>query len=129
MSDDAAFPKQREKAFDLATDTVKQLLTLSTGIIALTITFSKDFLGLSPGAGLDVPARWVISIAWVLYLGSIGFGVWAFMALTGELQPDQDLKRLPSIRETNVTFPVFMQILTFFVATIFIVIFGAMTIW
>ncbi|KQT20825.1 hypothetical protein ASG31_16700 [Chryseobacterium sp. Leaf404] len=37
--------EQEKKAFDFAADTVKQLITLATGIIALTITFSKDILG------------------------------------------------------------------------------------
>lgn len=59
-----------ELALSLATEKTKQLLTLSTGVLAITISFSKDILG-------GVVAWTVIPLtgAWVLYLLSIVFGV------------------------------------------------------
>ena len=36
--------EETKKAFEFAQDTTKQLITLATAIIALTITFAKDFV-------------------------------------------------------------------------------------
>jgi hypothetical protein len=43
-----------KKAFDFAADLAKQLITLATGLIALTITFSKDFIQHAPAASQDM---------------------------------------------------------------------------
>src|SRR5690242_1048270 len=51
------------KAFDFAQDVTKQLITLSTGVIALTITFLKDVATKAPSGALDF-----LHIAWVLFL-------------------------------------------------------------
>jgi len=37
--------ENQKKAFDFASDTTKQLITLSTAIVTLTVTFSKDIIG------------------------------------------------------------------------------------
>ena len=39
--------KSCEKANDYAVDALKQLITLAAGILALNITFIKDFIGTS----------------------------------------------------------------------------------
>jgi hypothetical protein len=105
---------QTEKAFDFAADTVKQLITLATGIIALTITFSKDFLGdTEEGRGL---LMW----SWGLYLISIIFGIVTMLALTGILGRRKD----DSIYSPNVRLLAGGQIVSFLVATGLIVLFG-----
>lgn len=53
-------------------DLVEQLLTLSTGIIALTITFSKDFIDL---IRITTTSKYLIDVSWILFLFSIIFGV------------------------------------------------------
>ena len=70
-----------KKAFDFASDTTKQLITLSSGIIAITVTFQKDVFR-------DVPseAKILLYISWCLYLLSIVFGIGTMMALTGTLE-------------------------------------------
>jgi len=128
-----------QKAFDFAADTTKQLITLSTAIIALTITFSKDIVGAA-----NISNSSSIFWAWGLFITSVILGIWTLMALTGTLQPmkkkkktDQDTeeqaeqyaeaenKEEPiNINGFNVKFPAGLQILTFVTALIFTVNFG-----
>ena len=102
-----------------ASETTKQILRLSTGIIALTITFSKDFVH-------QVPAKAVTFLvwAWLAYLLSILFGIWTLMALTGTLQPKADAANPPRIWGSNVTRPASFQILSFLVGLALTICFG-----
>lgn len=101
------------KSFDFAADLVKQLITLSTAVIAITITFSKDIVG----AGGEANNVWLIS-AWLGFFLAIIFGVWALMALTGSLAAPSGSADLPerSIGQANCQVPVGLQILSFLVA-------------
>ena len=45
--------KTREKAFEYARDCSKLIVTLSTGIVAFTVTFSKELGGLTPAGCLQ----------------------------------------------------------------------------
>ncbi len=58
-----------EKAFAFAQETTKQLITLSTAVITLTITFLKDVVKAAP-----VGSAPYLQAAWVFYLLSIVFG-------------------------------------------------------
>lgn len=130
-----------KKAFDFASETTKQLLTLSTGIIALTITFAKDIL-------ISVPfsAKVFLMLAWIVYVFSLLFGLLTLMALTGELQPpppkevaaaadaEKDDKaangaepRIPSIWAPSIKVASVLQILTFLLATVFVVVSGVLS--
>jgi hypothetical protein len=102
---------KRSKAFDFAADVAKQFITLSTGILALTITFAKEI-----GGGPSQGAPLLLGLSWVLYLLSILGGVWTLMALTGELEPVRGTES-PSIRRGNVLIPALVQIVTFAFAT------------
>lgn len=110
------------KAFDFAQDTTKQLITLSTAIIAITITFSNDFVSGTP-SGLEIG---LIVASWVLYLLSIIFGIGTLMALTGTLEPKAEDDCDTSIRGENVTTPSLLQIGSFVLATLVVIIYGAM---
>lgn len=109
---------QTKKAFDFASDVTKQLITLSTGIIALTMTFLKDY-----AASASEPLKKCLALGWGFFLLSVFFGLWTMLALTGSLGPkhgaavnlDTKLSAL-SIRGRNITYPSFMQILMFLVA-------------
>ena len=108
-----------KKAFDFASETTKQVLALSTGIIALTITFSKDFVhGLSPGATTFLV--W----AWLAYFLSILFGIVTLMALTGTLQPKQEQGARPTLWGKNVTRPAGLQIASFLAGLVLTICFG-----
>ena len=71
---------QVKLAYEFASDLSKQLITLSTAILALTATFTKDLLK---------TRRWnlLLVLAWIGYLSSLVFGIMSLMALTGELAP------------------------------------------
>lgn len=69
-------------------DTTKQIIALSTGVIALTVTFFDTFrapAGLAPGAGAlrEVPTALVV--AWGLLGLATVAGVWTLQAVTGTL--------------------------------------------
>jgi hypothetical protein len=57
-------------AFGYASEKTKQLITLATSILAITITFSKDVLG-----GVVAWAVIPLLVAWLMYLISIVAGV------------------------------------------------------
>ena len=79
---DTKLPERRKLAFGISQDAIKQIITLSSGIIALTITFANEFIG-----GLEPFWRVLVIIAWVLFFVSIFLGVTALGALIGTLDP------------------------------------------
>ena len=122
----------QKKAFDFAADLTKQLITLSTGIITLTVTFSKDVFGAASSAELG----WLVA-TWVLFFLSIVFGLLTLMALTGNLDPvskkiktesgkEVEAKEVPivTITSSNVRGTSIAQILTFLVALITMGVYG-----
>jgi hypothetical protein len=123
-----------KKAFDFASDATKQLITLSTAIIAFTVTFSKEILRNTAGepnqaALVSHGGKILLVIAWSLYLFSIICGIWTLYALTGTLE-QKALKKVDiSTRGPNVTVPSIGQIILFMLATGLIVAFGITSIW
>lgn len=110
---------RRKLAFGFAQDATKQLIALSTGVIALTITFFHDFAAHAGSA-----SRVLMAISWTFYILSILFGLIALLAMTGSLEPKPDQNVEPSIRGGNVTYPAMAQILLFFLAITLTVIAG-----
>ncbi|MGA3295415.1 MAG: hypothetical protein ABSE45_15715 [Candidatus Acidiferrales bacterium] len=119
--------ERQKKAFDFAADLTKQLITLSTGIVTITLLLSKDFFG----------PRLLAVAAWAFYLFSTVFGLWALMALTGTLAPVRTRKARRNASGTstssastddkeeeefeigdNVRKPSTLQILSFGLATV-----------
>lgn len=108
------------KSFDFAESTSKQLITLSTAIVAFTITFGKELFG---GVN-NKTALIVLIVSWLLFILCIVFGVWTLMALTGSLdkttrtiQEDKEDKEIEvSIYDRNITVPEFLQVLFFVLA-------------
>ena len=114
----AAMDERDKLAFEFARDTTTQLLTLATGVVALTITFAKDFVG-----GVS-PCLKVLAVGcWVSFLISVLFGLLTLMALTGTLEPAGG-KHPVSIRGPNVTRPAGLQIAAFFLGLMLAVAFG-----
>lgn len=105
-ADMAPLDATQKMAYDFAQDLVKQLITLATAIIALSITFLKDFATDSPPA-----ARNLLAISWIAYILVVFFGIWALMAMTGSLAKDGI-----SINEANMRLPAMLQIVAFVVA-------------
>lgn len=113
---------QVQLAFQFASDLSKQLLTLSTGILALTLTFTKDVLrDRSPSSLL----RWT----WTGYVLTIVFGIWHLMALTGQLAPTSTSgsPAAPVGIDAGARLPAALQILAFVTATIGLIVYVART--
>jgi hypothetical protein len=109
-----------ETGFKFAYDLAKELITLATGILALSITFTKDILKSLP------KATWLLKSAWMAYLLSILFGICTMMALTGRLMPTTPLP--PGEQSTfGASVRVFagLQIIAFLTGTILIIGYGA----
>jgi hypothetical protein len=106
--------------FNYAKDLAQQLITLSTGILALTITFTKDIVK-------DIPASpfWILKAAWVTFLFSICCGIWTLMALTGTLMPRQATSIENRLAFGSSLLPAQLQILSFVVGITLIIIYGA----
>lgn len=135
--------EEHKKAFDFASDVTKQLITLSTVIITITITFSKDIITFT-----DTSAKNYLFWAWILYILTIFFGIWTLMALTGSLQPMkkqakktetnggdnseisesveevQDIAQECSINSGNIRVPSILQIVCFIVALSLTITYG-----
>jgi hypothetical protein len=116
--------EQLKKSFDFAADLVKQLISLSTGIIALTITFSKDFLQ----SGSAPSAKDLAMVAWCIFVLSILCGIWALMAMTGTLDQKPGGKPVPvTIRGPNIVIPSALQIFFFIGGLAMTIIFAVKT--
>lgn len=113
----------RKKAFDFASATVKQLITLSTALIALSITFRGNF----DQAGNEV----LLLICWICFFVSVLFGIMTLMALTGTLEKcteKGDKKVDLSIYGANVKRPSALQILFFLLGLLFLGFYGGQSI-
>lgn len=97
-------PASKDKAFTFAQDLVKQVITLSAGIITVTITFFKDFVG--PGAPHG--AKILMAISWMFYVLAVVFGILTMMALAGSLD-----KGPTTIYTSNVTLPTAIHLICF----------------
>lgn len=104
--------ESQKKAFDFAADLTKQLITLSTSIVTVSLLFGKDF-----------PRQNLLAVwAWTFYLVSTIFGLWTLMALTGTLAPLNP----PSTSFDlgfNVRLPSALQIVAFAIAVVLTIIF------
>lgn len=69
-------------AFEFSSRVAIELITISTAIITLTVTFAKDIFK-SKSSGI----RGFLFCAWLIYFISIVAGVMTLMTLTGALQP------------------------------------------
>jgi hypothetical protein len=84
----------REKAFVFAQDATKQLITLATGTIALTITFVNDLAKAAPGWSL-----YVLALGWLSYLVSVVCGVMTLMLLTGAVRDPNATVDAPDVAQ------------------------------
>ena len=106
------------KGFEFARDLAQQLITLSSGILALTVTFAKDIV-----KNVAESSMWILMTAWVIYLLSICCGIWTLMALTGILTQKTTIEERLTFSSNYL--PAQLQIITFVVGTVFIIIYGA----
>lgn len=104
-------------SFNFASDTVKQVIGLSSGILALTVTFAKEQIAKNrPSALLPLKASWFFEIF------SLIAGVWALMAITGQVSSTSVTS--PSVWALQVTIPAILQIVFFVFAMMSLVLAG-----
>ncbi len=73
--------EKQDKAFTIASDIVKLLITLSTGVITFTVTFSKDLFGNFSNAH----CLFLLLVSWIILVCSIIFGFLTLGAMVGNL--------------------------------------------
>jgi len=104
--------------FELANEHAKQLITLSTGVIAISVTFlneRRDLLGRW--------SRW-LAATWMLHLAAIICGICAMSALTGQLIPMHAASKAPETIGGSARLFAFVQLLTFFGGMVAFTVFG-----
>jgi hypothetical protein len=105
-----------QKTFDYAIDLTKQLLTLGTAVLALTITIGRD-----AGTG----RQGLLLTAWFAFLISIICGIAGLYALMTEFAPRRDGREArPSVASWRVRSPLLLQIVAFALGTVFLVAYG-----
>lgn len=98
------------KAIDVAASTTRQLITLSTGVLALSLTFVDELLPQKIG---PTPKVW-ITIGWVVLFVSTLLGVGTLGALAGVC--NKASKDTPaSIYAQNIRMPASAQAATFLI--------------
>jgi hypothetical protein len=110
-------PSNVEKAFDFAQESTKQILSLSTAILTITVAFQKDIVGGVPGGD-----RWALKVAWFAYLVAIIGGLLTLLNLAGNLERPKDGK--PSIYRSGIQFFSILQLVAFAVGVVFTLWFG-----
>ena len=113
----AGLDPQVVKSFDALADLVKQVITLSTGVIALTLSFLKDVVR-------SVPPRtgWLLRASWLLHGFSATCGVLAFMAIVGSLGTAAANE---GIYRAGIALWVGLQLFLFMTANVLLAVFGS----
>lgn len=107
------------EAYKSANELTIQLITLATGILALSITFMRDAFG------ADRP-NWALKCSWVMLLLSVCLGIWTMMAITGTMfdvtiHPE---KFKNASYGSNISIPSAIQILSFVTGIISLIIYS-----
>ena len=66
-----------------ALETTKQIITLSTGVITLTVTFLEKIVQPTAAEGRHVPGT--LKAGWICFGLAIWCAVWTLMAITGSM--------------------------------------------
>lgn len=74
--------KPQVEGLKSAADFAKQLISLSTGVVTITVTFLDKF---TPPVGNTKKVPWLLEAAWAGYGITILFGCLTLMAITGTL--------------------------------------------
>lgn len=123
--------ERRVKSFEYTAESIKQLITLATAMIAFTVTFAKDFVGSVEGG-----AKWVAAGGWAMLLISVCSGVFALQALAGQFDqtaapnaadPGESGWPLPSIWSAPVKVCWILQQVTFGLGLLIMIIFGSIS--
>ncbi|MFI5982046.1 hypothetical protein ACIBEA_14325 [Streptomyces sp. NPDC051555] len=99
--------------YGLAKDSIAAVITLSSGILAISLTFSKNWAGDAVSNHKDL-----LVVSWLLFLASIIFGVGSLLALAGLSHVGK------GIYQKSLRIPWALQLLLFLAGLVIFVIFG-----
>jgi hypothetical protein len=71
-------PESNQKQFDFAKDAITQVITLSSGILALSLTFSNQW-----ASGATGKQKILLEVSWIAFLISILAGLLSLLAIAG----------------------------------------------
>jgi hypothetical protein len=109
---------EKSKPFDYAQDVTKQLITLSTGVVTVTVAFVGTIAPDAPSSG-----RVALYIAWGLFGLTILAGVATLLNLTGRVgSADKDGSK--GIDDLGIRFFAIAQIALFVLAMVGTIYFG-----
>lgn len=107
---------------DAAAETTKQLITLSTALIGLTVTFLDKFRSQAPdGTKASIEKLWQIELSWLAFGVVILTGLWTLMAITGEIDEATLQGRDPSAMRSNIRIPATLMVLAFLTGMCFVI--------
>lgn len=123
------FDDTLKKAFDFEADFTKQLIALSTGVVALTITFSKDILaaskstasGSSTVVGIPFEVTGWLFGALLLFIVSIFCGIFCYSQIVVVLE--KKTEKL-AINNWKILVPSWIQLGSFGIAMFFTTIYA-----
>ncbi|MCU7247248.1 hypothetical protein [Pseudomonas koreensis] len=115
--------EQTTQAFSYTSDALKQMMTLSTGVLALEVTLLKDIIQSLPHI-----AYIALGTSWVCFLLALLLGVVGMLAVTGSLSKDSKLSPA-SIYGSNIRIPALFQVIFFGLGMTLTVVFGVMLLW
>ncbi|GAA2767351.1 hypothetical protein GCM10010103_63930 [Streptomyces paradoxus] len=112
--------ERRRLALAAGVDTCKHVLTLTTAVVTLTISFAKDISADASASDL----LW-LRLSWLSHAVSVLAGVITLLALAGTTH-EADENR--SIYATNIRLPAAVQMIFFGLGVGFVVAFGALAV-
>jgi len=114
---------QTKIAFQSVSDSFKQMMTLSTGVLALEVTLMKDIIK-------DLPKIAYIALgsSWISFLLALILGIAGLLSVTGTLSMMSDLSP-KSVYSPNIRLPAFGQVIFFALGMVLTVVFGVLLLW
>jgi hypothetical protein len=104
------------KGLEFAADLAKQIITLSTGAIALTLTFAEKF---DPDGKAPVSVGAAMLWAWGFYVLSVVGAIWFLMALSGSANEiAKGNVQHANVMNTNTRIPASIMICAFVAALV-----------
>jgi hypothetical protein len=115
--------ERTKQTIQTTTDALKQMMTLSTGVLTLEVTLLKDII-----RNLNTAAYLALASSWLFLLLAVLCGVGGLLAVTGSLSRAPALTP-ETIYDTNVRIPAALQVAFFALGMILTVVFGAIWLW
>jgi len=134
MTEEKFFNTRKQKAFEYISEGAKQLITLGAGIIAFTVTFTKDvFMASTATVKISNFGKAILIASWEFYFLSIFAGILTIYLLASQLKSDEELPDssvtvneddLPSFKKRPVSVWIKIQQIFFMAGLLFVGFFG-----